>query len=73
MQARFIWEILHTTWLANIILVKRVNEGFRSTTLFFILLLVGLFIPGLNLIVLVGVPILGILENFFDLKKRKKE
>ena len=53
--------------------LKRVNEGFRSTTLFFILLLVGLFIPGLNLIVLVGVPVLGILENFFDLKKRKKE
>ncbi len=53
--------------------IKRANEGFRSRVLFFILLFTGLFVPGLNLIVLLGVPVLGILENFFDLKKRKKE
>ncbi len=51
------------------------NRGGRikSNTLFFILLIVGLFVPGLNIIVLFGIPVLGILENFFDLKKRKKD
>ncbi len=51
--------------------LKGANAGFRSQTLFFILVLVGLLIPGVNLIVLIGVPVLGILENFFNLKKRK--
>ncbi len=53
--------------------VKNREWRMKSNTLFFILLTIGLFVPGLNIIVLLGVPILGILENFFDLKKRKKD
>ena len=45
----------------------------KSNTLFIILLITGLFIPGLNFVVLIGLPLVGILENFFDLKKRKEE
>ena len=52
--------------------IRRGIPSIRSTTLFVILLLSALFIPGLNLVVLIVVPVLGILENFFDLKKRKE-
>ena len=45
----------------------------KSTSLFFVLAFIGFIIPGLNIVVLLGVPILGILENFFDLKKRKEK
>ncbi len=52
--------------------IRRGIPTFRSTTLFVLLVVTGLFIPGLNLFVLIVVPVLGILENFFDLKKRKE-
>ena len=52
--------------------IRRGIPNFRSTTLFVLLVVTGLFIPGLNLFVLIVVPVLGILENFFDLKKRKE-
>ncbi len=51
--------------------LKKKVSGLKSTTLFFTLALISILIPGLNLIVLLGVPVIGILENFFDLKKRK--
>lgn len=54
-------------------LLSRVMPNLKSISLFFMLLFIGLFIPGLNIIVLLGLPILGILENFFDLKKRKEK
>lgn len=41
----------------------------RSMTLFIIVFLVAMIIPGLNFIILLGLPILGLLENFFNLKK----
>ena len=31
LQARFIKEVPHTTWLANVILVEKVNEGWRMS------------------------------------------
>ena len=34
-----------------------------------VLAIFGLLIPGINLFTLIGLPILGVLESFFDLKK----
>lgn len=53
--------------------IRRGFPEFGSMKLFVILALTGLLIPGLNIIVLTGVPFIGILENFFDLKKRKEK
>lgn len=53
--------------------IRRGFPEFGSLKLFVILALTGLLIPGLNIIVLTGVPFIGILENFFDLKKRKEK
>ena len=49
--------------------IRMRNRNVRSITLFIILAAIGLLIPGINLIVLIGVPALGVLETFFDLKK----
>lgn len=48
---------------------KRVPR-LRSMTLFIIVFLVCMLIPGLNIVILLVLPILGLLENFFDLKKK---
>ena len=34
-----------------------------------VIIIFGLLIPGINLFTLIGLPILGVLESFFDLKK----
>ena len=49
--------------------IRRRNRNVRSMTLFIILIAIGFLVPGINLIVLIGVPALGVLETFFDLKK----
>lgn len=54
-------------------LIGRGKENFKVLSLFLTLLFISIFFPGLNIIILLGVPLLGILENFFDLKKRKKD
>ena len=38
-------------------------------TVLIVLVIMSLLIPGINFIILLGVPLLGVLENFFDLKK----
>ncbi len=53
--------------------VRCVMPEAKCTALFAFLAAVGLFIPGLNIFVLAGVPLIGVLENFFNLKKRKKK
>ena len=53
--------------------IRNRGLGLRSPQLLFILFIVSFLIPGLNIIVLIGVPLLGILENFFDLKTRRKK
>ncbi len=52
--------------------IRRGFPEFGSLKLFVILALTGLLVPGLNIIVLTLLPFIGILENFFDLKKRKE-
>lgn len=54
-------------------LIGRGKANFKVLSLFFALFFIAIFLPGLNIIVLFGVPLLGILENFFNLKKRKKD
>ncbi len=49
--------------------LKRSMAKLKSMTLFIILFITSTVIPGINFIVLLGLPILGLLESFFDLKK----
>ncbi|MDD6841724.1 MAG: hypothetical protein PUD65_10515 [Spirochaetales bacterium] len=53
--------------------IKNGGINMKSTTLFIVLLMLGLFMPGLNIVVLFGLPVLGLIENFFDIKTRRKK
>lgn len=44
-------------------------KNLKSMTLFIILFIIALVVPGINFIVVFGLPLLGLLESFFDLKK----
>ncbi len=44
-------------------------RGLKSYSLFLVLAAIGLFVPGINLIVIAGLPLLGVLETFFELRK----
>ena len=49
--------------------LRRSMDRLKSMSLFIVLFIVSTVIPGLNFIVLLGLPLLGLLESFFDLKK----
>lgn len=49
--------------------LRRRMMNLKSMTLFIILFIVALVVPGINFIVIFGLPLLGLLESFFDLKK----
>lgn len=49
--------------------LRRKMVNLKSMTLFIILFIVALVVPGINFIVIFGLPLLGLLESFFDLKK----
>lgn len=51
------------TWL------KRSMERLRSMSLFIVFFIASTVIPGINFIILLGLPLLGLLESFFDMKK----
>ena len=53
--------------------IKNSGANMKSTTLFIVLLMIGLFMPGLNIVVLFGLPLLGLIENFFNIKTRRKK
>lgn len=53
--------------------IKNGGVNMKSTTLFIILLMVGLVMPGLNIVVLIGLPVIGLIENFFNIKTRRKK
>ena len=53
--------------------IKSSGANMKSTTLFVVLLMIGLFMPGLNIVVLFGLPLLGLIENFFNIKTRRKK
>lgn len=54
-------------------LIGRGKASFKVLSLFLALFFISILFPGLNIIILFGIPLLGILENFFDLKKRKND
>ena len=45
------------------------RRRFKSYTLFLILLAIALLAPGVNIIVVLGLPLVGVLETFFELRK----
>ncbi len=49
--------------------LRRRMMNLKSMTLFIVLFIVALVVPGINFIVIFGLPLLGLLESFFDLKK----
>ena len=53
--------------------IRNAGMAIRSSQLFITLLLWSMILPGLNIIVLLGLPLLGVLENFFNLKTRRKK
>ena len=50
-------------------ILSRKKPRLKSMHLFLILAILAIAIPGLNIIVIFSLPLLGILESFFDLKK----
>lgn len=48
---------------------KKRMKNLKSMTLFIVLFIIALVVPGINFIIVFGLPILGLLESFFDLKK----
>ena len=53
--------------------IRNSGSTMKSSFLFMILLMFGLFMPGLNIVVLFGLPILGLIENFYNIKTRRKK
>lgn len=53
--------------------IRKRNQNFKSVVFFVLIFALSMVFPGISLIVLIVLPILGILENFFDLKKRTKK
>ena len=53
--------------------LKNGGVNMKSTTLFIVLLIISLIMPGFNIVVLFGLPILGLIENFFNIKTRRKK
>ena len=49
--------------------LRRKNGKVRSMTVFTVLFIASIALPGINLIIILGLPLLGVLESFFDLKK----
>lgn len=49
--------------------VWRVRNEVKSMQLFTVLVIIAMIIPGLNIFIIFGLPLLGILECFFDMKK----
>ena len=53
--------------------IKNSGVNLKSSSLFIILLVISLVMPGLNIVVLFGLPLIGLIENFFDIKSRRKK
>ena len=49
--------------------LRRRNGRVKSMSVFIVLAVMAIALPGINFIVILGLPLLGVLESFFDLKK----
>ena len=66
-----VWTIVYAIQGFSVIVarVRRHHRALSSMTLLVVIIAIGLLVPGINFIVLIGVPALGVLETFFVLKK----
>ena len=66
-----IWTVLYAIQGFTVVFarVRKHSRNVRSMTVFIIVLFAGTLIPGINFIVVLGLPLIGVLETFFDLKK----
>ena len=67
-----IWGIFYAIQGFTVIAyrLRRRNRAVRTTTILSVLILLFFVFPGINIILLLGLPLLGALECFFDLKKK---
>ena len=49
--------------------LRKKGRKLKSYTLFLILLAIALFIPGINFIIVLGLPLIGVLETFIELRR----
>ena len=49
--------------------MRKKGRKLKSYTLFLILLAIALFIPGINFIIVLGLPLIGALETFIELRR----
>ena len=70
-NAAGIWTVMYAIEGFSVLFarIRRHGAAIRSMTLLIIVILLGTLIPGINFIVLIGLPLVGVLESFFDLKK----
>ena len=75
MDVAGIWSVLYAIQGFTVITarIRRRHENVRSMTIFIVLAVFGLLVPGINLIILIGLPIIGALESFSDLKKMEAD
>ena len=71
LNAAGVWTVIYAIQGFSIVYarVRKHSSNVRSMTVLIVLLLLGTVVPGINFIVLFGLPLLGVLGNFFDLKK----
>ena len=70
LNAAGVWTVLYAIEGFSVLYARiRRRSAMRSMTLLILVLLFGTIIPGINFIVLIGLPLVGVLESFFDLKK----
>ncbi len=71
MNAALVWTVFYAIQGFTVIFarIRRRHRTVKSMTVLIVLVIMSLLIPGINFIILLGVPLLGVLENFFDLKK----
>ena len=70
LNAAGVWTVIYAIEGFSVLYARiRRRSAMRSMTLLILVLLFGTIIPGINFIVLIGLPLVGVLESFFDLKK----
>ena len=67
-----VWTVIYAIEGFSVVFarLRRRSPALRSMALLIMVLVLGTFVPGINFIVLIGLPLLGVLESFFDLKKQ---
>ena len=71
MNVAFVWTVFYAIQGFTVVFarIRRRHRTVKSMTALIVVVAISLLIPGINFIVLLGIPLLGVLETFFDLKK----